>query len=300
MNIAIDVGGSHFDVAQVDETRVNIIFSSSLNENSSFRDFIESLLNTLVAKGIRNISKLCFALPGIVDPFRNFCFKCPNLIKWRNLDFSSIYDVALKKGIQVEKILVGNDANCGAVGAFKSYNLSKEKNIVYLVIGTGIGSGAIINGKLIIGSNFLGMEIGHTKIDKNSYVCGCGSKSCIETFSSAKYLTIYYNQKFKTNHLALVDIVNSGHKVDFIFKRFSHYLALLVNNIIYLFDPDYVFITGKIVLSLKFFEKLFFKKLSSLVRMIDNYDFRRIVFLKDVQDYNAYNLIGSVYLDEFI
>jgi predicted NBD/HSP70 family sugar kinase len=99
----------------------------------------------------------------------------------------------------------------------------------------------------------------------------------------------------------MLEIINSNYKVNDVFKRFSHYLALLVNNIIYLLDPDFIFISGKVVYSLDLFKKYFFKKLSSLITMIDNYDINRVVFLtNDSNKYNIFNLLGSVFMDKFI
>ncbi len=72
----------------------------------------------------------------------------------------------------------------GALGAFKFGKAKKSKNMLAVFIGTGIGGGIIIDGKIYRGSNYSAGEIGHVIIDKNGPVCGCGNKGCFETFAS--------------------------------------------------------------------------------------------------------------------
>ncbi|MCX7758730.1 MAG: ROK family protein [bacterium] len=302
MNISVDLGGSHIDIGIVSEDfKIDLVSSVDIDSNFRFGDFIYILFDILEKRGFFVIDKLSFALPGTVDPYRNYCINCPNLKYWKGLDFNSLYQKFRERGIYIKKIVVSNDCNAGAVGAYKVLKL-KEKNIVYIAVGTGIGAGAVINGRLLIGSNFSAMEVGHTKIDKKSYRCGCGALSCIETFASAKALTNYYNQFYKTTHKNLLSVIEkeNAFRVKRLFKRFSKYLSTLINNVIYLIDPDFIFLSGKIVLSSEIFEIFLFNDVIAKVTMIEGYDLSRIVFLKEVENYNTYNLVGAVWADEFM
>lgn len=220
---------------------------------------------------------------------------------WKNLDFGIITDEARKQGIEIRKILISNDCNAGAVGVYKILEITKD-NIVYITIGTGIGGGAIINRKLLVGANYSAMELGHTKIGEKSYRCGCGAFSCIETFASAKSLVNYYNNKYRKNYQKLLPIIQNEDfsKVNRLFKRFCKYLSILLNNIIYTIDPDFIFISGKIALSSEFFEEYLKNEIFSKITMIKEYDVSRIIFLKNVKQYNSYNLVGSTFVDEFL
>lgn len=274
-----------------------------INKEYKVNDFWDFLFFAI--KEINEIEKLCFALPGVVDPYRLYCIDCPNLDYWKNIDFSSLYEEGRRRGVRIRKILVSNDCNAGAVGVYKILRL-QNKNIVYIAIGTGIGGGAILNNKLLIGANFSAMEPGHTKIYKKSYICGCGNWGCIETFASAKALTIYYNSKNNTNYSNLLSIIKNEpqHKVKKLFSRFSDYLSILLNNIIYFFDPDLIFLAGKIVFSSNLFEKQLIRKVIKKINLIKNFDRKRIVLLDDDLSNNTglniYNLVGSVFADEFL
>lgn len=276
-----------------------MIDSIFIDFNYKFESFVSKLLGIL--NSIGSVNKLCFAIPGTVDIYRKFVINCPNLKYWKNLDFSKLEYEVRSKGIKLNTILVSNDANAGCIGAYKISRLNNN-NVVYLAIGTGIGGGAIINNKLLVGANFSAMEIGHTKIDRRSYICGCGDWGCIETFCSSRALTNYYNQKKSTKYMNLLSIINEEPKrlVKGLFNRFSRFLSILIANIIYMIDPDYIFISGKIVLSSSIFENQLYKFIKSRTSMIRNYDLSRIVFLKDIEKCNTYNLVGSVYIDEFV
>lgn len=300
--ISLDIGGSHIDLAIInDDFKPQIIQSLKVDSNLKFREFIDWLIDSLKEKGLKNVGKMGFSLPGTVDPYNNYCFICPNLKEWKNLDFNELYEVFNKEGIRVDKILISNDANAGAVGAYKIQKLNK-KNIVYIAIGTGIGAGAIINERLLLGANFSAMELGHTKIEENSYICGCGARGCIETFASTKALVKKFNKLYKSNYDNLLEIIlhEKPSRLKRIFRIFAQYLSILINNVVYFIDPDFIFVSGKIVISSHLFKDFLFENILSKITMIKNYDLGKIIFLGDVEKGNIYNLVGSVYIDEFI
>jgi glucokinase len=89
----------------------------------------------------------------------------------------------LQKKISIP-VLIENDVNLGALGAHRFGEAKKSKNMLAVFIGTGIGGGIIIDSKIYRGTNYSAGEIGHTIIDKNGPVCGCGNKGCFEAFAS--------------------------------------------------------------------------------------------------------------------
>lgn len=83
-------------------------------------------------------------------------------------------------------VAVGNDANVAALGEQWKGGGSGYKNVVLVTLGTGVGGGIIIGGKIIPGSHGAGGEIGHIQVDKNETVpCNCGKKGCLEQYASA-------------------------------------------------------------------------------------------------------------------
>ena len=107
--------------------------------------------------------------------------KCVNL-GWDVVDvrrqLSSLLD-----GVSVE---VGNDANVAALGEQWNGGGKGHANVVMVTLGTGVGGGIILNGKILAGANGAAGEIGHMKVrDNETAVCGCGKKGCLEQYSSA-------------------------------------------------------------------------------------------------------------------
>ncbi len=124
------------------------------------------------------IAAVCLGVPGLVDPFTGVVGLAPNI---------GLKNINIKKMLEAElpfPILIENDVNIGALG-IKNFGVGKKsKNLLAVFVGTGIGGGIIIDGKLYRGSDFAAGEIGHILVDKNGPVCGCGRKGCFEALAS--------------------------------------------------------------------------------------------------------------------
>lgn len=144
-------------------------------------DIAESLEKKLVEK---NISKeeVSGAGMGVPGPVREdgTVLKCVNL-GW------GIFNVADElSNIIGLPVKVGNDANMAALGEMWQGGGKGYKNIVMVTLGTGVGGGIILNGKMLSGVNGAGGEIGHMQVkDDENEVCGCGKKGCLEQYTSA-------------------------------------------------------------------------------------------------------------------
>ena len=120
--------------------------------------------------------------------------KCVNL-GW------GVFSVAdkLRELTGVEKVRVGNDANVAALGEQWRGGGRGFKSIVMVTLGTGVGGGVIIDGKILTGSNGAAGEIGHITVNpaETRLTCGCGKKGCLETYSSAAGLMRMAAEKLK-------------------------------------------------------------------------------------------------------
>lgn len=90
----------------------------------------------------------------------------------------------IKKYINVP-VAVTNDANAAALGEMKFGAAKDMKNFVEITLGTGLGSGIVVNGELVYGHDGFAGELGHTNVKQNGRLCGCGNKGCLETYVSA-------------------------------------------------------------------------------------------------------------------
>ncbi|MEG0457525.1 MAG: ROK family glucokinase [Oscillospiraceae bacterium] len=181
-----------------------------------------------------------------------------------NFDF---YDVPLEKMIEErlgKKAFIENDANAAAYGEYIAGAAKGATKAIAITLGTGVGGGIIIDGKIYSGFNFAGAEIGHIVINHNGRQCNCGRKGCFETYSSATGLiqtTKEYMQKNKSSKLwdiANGSLDNVGGKTAYdgmracdetaieIVDEYVNYLACGISNIINIFQPEILVIGGGI------------------------------------------------------
>ena len=126
----------------------------------------------------KKIKAVCLGVPGTVTPQIGVIGLAPNL---------GLKNFNIKKMLETEipfPVLIENDVNIGALG-IKNFGVAKKAiNMLAVFVGTGIGGGLIIEGKLYRGSNYVAGEIGHMLVEKNGPKCGCGRKGCFEAIAS--------------------------------------------------------------------------------------------------------------------
>lgn len=118
-------------------------------------------------------------VPGAVNPKTGIIEYSANLF-FHNWDIVKMMEERLNK-----KILIENDANAAAYGEFLAGSAKGAKNAIAITLGTGVGAGIIIDGKIYSGSNFAGAEMGHMVIVKDGKECACGRHGCWEAYASA-------------------------------------------------------------------------------------------------------------------
>lgn len=140
------------------------------------------------------IEGIGLGVPGAVED-ASYVAPCVNLDGWGNLNAAK----ELSKLCQLPTIVL-NDANAAALGEMSHGGGKGYNNIVFVTLGTGVGGGIIIDGKLVAGTHGAGGEIGHIKVsESNDRTCGCGSSGCLEQYASATGL-VYQAQKLLSSN----------------------------------------------------------------------------------------------------
>ena len=187
--IGIDIGGTNTVFGIIDsEGKCLALSSISTNEYDNPEIFVSFLA--------RAINKLIVSLPfntrlagiGIGAPNGNF-YKgtvefAPNL-RWKGI----INLVRLVKEFFNVPVILTNDANAAAIGEMLYGAAKGMKDFIAVTLGTGVGSGFVVNGKLVYGHDGFAGELGHTIVYTNGRECGCGRKGCLETYASATGIT---------------------------------------------------------------------------------------------------------------
>jgi glucokinase len=203
-------------------------------------DHIIKAAKILLEKG-KKIEAIGIGIPGILDK-EGHIFYTPN-IPLTKFDLGK----ALKKEFGKKKIVFGNDAHNFALAQHTFGSGKGLDTVVALTLGTGVGSGLIINGKPFVNKG--APELGHTtiKFDANESKC-CGNSGCIESFIGRK--------SFPEGPLEIYKKALAGDK-DAI-KRFSDYgtyLGIAVSNFVNIFNPDIVILGGELSNAYNFFKK---------------------------------------------
>lgn len=204
-SLGIDIGGTNIAAGVVDEN-YNIISKSKVKTNSS-RGY-ESVLQDIVLAGQQAVKEADIPMhdmrwvgmgcPGTCN-IETGLVEYANNLKWENVPLRKYVGDALKIPAYIE-----NDANAAALGEYYAGAAKGAKSAIVITLGTGLGAGIIIDGKLFSGSNYAGAEIGHTVINVDGEQCTCGRKGCFETYCSATALVKFTRRAIEQNPNSLM------------------------------------------------------------------------------------------------
>ena len=261
--IGIDLGGTNIVAGVVDEN-YNIVSKASTKTNlprpekEIADDMVKVSLQAAEEAGISidDVEWVGVGTPGIANSEKGTIEYSSNL-GFNNTPMRDYIREKIDKPVYIE-----NDANAAAYGEFVAGAAKGAKNAVCITLGTGVGGGIIIDGKIYAGSNFAGAEIGHTTIDVHGPVCSCGRKGCFEVFSSATGLIRMTKEAMEKDSSSLMhkisqerggkvsartsfDAMKQGDKTaKEVVDTYIEYLAAGITNTINIFQPDILCIGG--------------------------------------------------------
>ena len=264
--IGIDIGGTKMAAGLVTwNGRILLRRKVKTPSNPSKKVFLAAVINLvreLVAEGdltIKDIAGIGIGIPGVIDPVHG------KVLLITNLPLSGINLAAeLRKTFKLH-ITVGNDANIAALGEHRSGLGKNAENIVNISVGTGVGGGFIINGKLVTGAFFAGGELGHMIVQMDGPKCTCGKKGCLEAFAGrwaiekairagiAKgektVITKYTQGKLKSIKSKTLRKALDNHDplVTRVIKEAAKALGEACVSIMHIIDPEYIILGGGVI-----------------------------------------------------
>ncbi|MFZ5351743.1 MAG: ROK family protein [Bacillota bacterium] len=285
MRVGIDLGGTTIKCGIVnDNGKVLFQGSKPTRVSDGFEiivDDIAGLVRELLAKANMSLSDIIsigIGIPGIADYNTGNVIYCTNL-SWENVPLA----VRLQDKLGI-KVCVDNDATVAALAESLFGSTKGAQNSVFLTLGTGIGGGILINGKIYSGSHGAGSEIGHMIVGENFYDCNCGKNGCLETFASATALKKYAGYLLNNSNQAsslrkmcngdydsieakmVFDAARAGDKLaEAVIDRMIKYLSIGIVNIYNLLDPDMIAIGGGVSKAGDYLLELLRKQVKKLV-----------------------------------
>jgi len=181
--IAADLGGTHLRAALVDETgglrhRAERDTPPGASGEEIIAVIAELLLNVASRTQTRPVAA-ALGTPGLINGDEGKVILAPNIPGFRDIALAA--PLAKRLGIPV---YIENDANAAALGEFRFGAGRGTRHLLHATLGTGIGGGIVIDGRLYRGAKGLAGEIGHMIIDPTGPVCACGSRGCLEAVVS--------------------------------------------------------------------------------------------------------------------
>ncbi len=264
--VGVDLGGTNIAVGVVDDN-FNIIGRGKMKTNAPrdakliFDDIATAVKMAVEDANLRlfDIESIGIGTPGSVN-------KELGMIDYaNNLAFDHVPAKALlSASLGIDKIYIDNDANCAALGEALA-GAGKDKNsFVAITLGTGVGSGIVIDGKLVNGCNYAAGEMGHMVIAMDGEQCNCGRRGCWERYASATALIAQTKDAMKKdvdsimwdlvdNNIARVsgrtafDAMRKGDATaKSVVDTYIRYIAVGLVNVINALQPDVICIGGGI------------------------------------------------------
>ncbi len=263
--IGVDLGGTNIAAGVVDESNKIIgrgkVKTRAPRPAAEIFDSIKEAVNmAVIDAGIKfdDVRSIGIGTPGSVNK-KTGEIEFSNNLQFNNVPAKEMLESRLQKPVFLE-----NDANCAALGEAVAGCGDGVKNFVAVTLGTGVGSGIIIDGKIIRGSNYCGGEMGHMVIMVDGIQCNCGRKGCWEKYASATALVSQAIEAMQANKASLLwktcdgDLNKVEGKTIFsaldmgdatakeVVDRYLYYVSIGITNIVNALQPEIICVGGGI------------------------------------------------------
>lgn len=265
LQAGFDVGGTKIAVGVVDDSSMTIVArrSASFPTGAPYQETV-ALMAAMVKDMAAELQmpsdrfgSIGVAVPGSIDP------GCERVLHAHNLQF---HDVPLKAAMQAQfsnvPVYLANDANAAALAELHAGAFVGVKTAVLLTLGTGIGGGIILNGRMFNGGMGNGVELGHMVLAHGGPICTCGTRGCLETLCTATWLVqqgrrsiidypkalIYTQTGGDLNRVTaklVIDCAQAGDAIALdIFDRYVDQLGSAIVSCIHMLDPETIALGG--------------------------------------------------------
>lgn len=261
--VGIDLGGTNIKAGVVDE-QGNILCKGDIQtkvergHEAVIEDMAKLALRVIEKGGftLNDVHSIGIGVPGILDIETGIVPFCTNL-GWHDVPLRDLMHKYIDK-----PVFADNDATVAGLAESVAGISKGAKNSVFLTLGTGVGGGIVIDGKIYSGSHGVGSELGHTIIELDGELCTCGNRGCWERYASASALARMGREAAKGNELSalyrhvegnlerisakmVIDYAKQGDQMaSEVFRRYAYHLAVGIISIINSLDPEIIALGG--------------------------------------------------------
>jgi glucokinase len=252
--ISLDIGGTQLRAAVYQDNQREPVAQKRIKTKASEPDTFGRLSKLIeeIMPADGKVDAIGASVPGPVDPKTGIIMFTPNIKEWRDFPFAE----KLMKEFDIPTHL-DNDANLAGLAEWKFGAGRGHHNVVYLTVSTGVGGGVIIDDHLLQGAHGLAAELGHTTVQLDGPVCGCGKHGHLESFSSGTGIERFVADQLKAGRKSILqaDRRNSAHGISEAAKQgdalsieayqiAGKCLGIGVANFLHIFNPSIVIFGG--------------------------------------------------------
>lgn len=247
--IGIDIGGTTIKMALFDAAGIMLDkwqIPTNTEENGIFiPDEMVASINKRLADKKQNSSELLGIGIGVPGPVDDLVVKRAVNLGWSDFPLKQL----MEKRLNIPVVLL-NDANAAALGELWQGSADQLRDIVFVTLGTGVGGGIIVDGKILNGKHASGGEIGHIPVQSEEMrICGCGNTNCLECYGSANGMVKTMNQlageEVVSNTKEIFALITQGDsRAQEALTITIDYLARAIAGILNTLDPEELVIGG--------------------------------------------------------
>jgi glucokinase len=261
VTLGIDLGGTGIKLALVDgrgklSKTIRFLTPAKKDPEAVANQIAEQAQAMIDWAGRNRIIGIGVGSAGDIDPVSGMVRISPNL-RWNQVPLKALLSRRLKYPIQVE-----NDANAAAWAAYAVEGKRRVKNLICITVGTGIGGGIIIDGKLYRGTTGSAGEIGHTTLYPEGVPCNCGNQGCVERYVGAKAMAaearraidsgertlmsrLIKNDLSKISPLIIADAARRGDRLALqLWEQAGERLGITLASMVNVLNPEWIVIAG--------------------------------------------------------
>ncbi len=250
--LGVDFGGTKVNFTVMKGKEFINLAKIRTGSISSVYDIVDRVSVGMEKIGIDKIRAIGIGIAGMVDQIKGVGVYLTNLGKLTNVNLTDI--LFEKFGVPV---FIDNDVDAALIAEKELGALRGIRNAVFISVGTGVGGGILIGGKIYIGKNGFAGEFGHITVRDNGLKCNCGKRGCLETESSGTGIERYVRNRIKKRWKTRIDKIEAKRIAAFAksgdllaieaYQNAVHYLALTTGNLINIFNPEKVIFGGGVV-----------------------------------------------------
>jgi len=252
--IAVDIGGTQLRAATYKQDQIEPLAQKRVQTKASEPDTFGRLVKLIEDIWPKNekVDAIGVSSPGPLDPYNGIIMNPPNIKEWRDFPITT----KLTEHFGIPSYL-DNDGNLAGLGEWKYGAGRGHHNVLYLTISTGVGGGVIIDDRLLDGYHGLAAELGHTTVQADGPLCGCGQPGHLESYSSGTGIERFVADQLKAGRESVLnpnkknsahDISEAARQGDMLsieaYQIAGKYLGVGVANFLHAFDPSIVIFGG--------------------------------------------------------